>query len=147
TAPGLGAAALAPAQQRGAIPLAIHPAMTFSGTSLDLARLAESYCAVSAPTPVLPIAQALVVEMGAEPVVIDDTDRPEYADAISTASVFSRSIVEQTTRMLTEIGVENASAYLSGLLRSSVDEALRHAVPHQSELDAVAEEFRQRGER
>ena len=34
-----GAAVLAPAQRCGAIPLAIHPAMTFSGFSTDVARL------------------------------------------------------------------------------------------------------------
>ena len=55
TAPGLGCGVLAPAVAAGAIPLAVHPAMVFTGTSLDLVRLRESYCAVTAPTPVLPI--------------------------------------------------------------------------------------------
>ena len=55
TAPGLGCSVLAPALAAGAIPLAVHPAMVFTGTTLDLVRLRESYCAVTAPTPVLPI--------------------------------------------------------------------------------------------
>ena len=59
--------------------------MSFTGTSLDLARLSETYFAVTAPAPVQPIGQALVVEMGGEPVVIDEDDRPAYAEAISTA--------------------------------------------------------------
>jgi predicted short-subunit dehydrogenase-like oxidoreductase (DUF2520 family) len=136
TAPEHGVGVLTPALQRGAIPLAIHPAMVFSGTSLDLARLAETYFAVTAPAPVLPIAQALVVEMGGEPVIVDETDRPSYAEAISTAATFSRSIVEQASALLTQIGVENPGAYLSSLVRSSVDEALRRAGA-PTELDVL----------
>ena len=127
TAPEFGADVLTPALQRGAIPLALHPAMVFSGTSLDLARLAESYFAVTAPAPVLPIGQALVVEMGGEPVIVGEADRAAYAEAVSTATTFSRSIVEQASGILSGVGVENPGAYLSSLVRSSVDEALRRA--------------------
>lgn len=136
TAPEHGAGVLTPALQRGAIPLALHPAMVFSGTSLDLARLTETYFAVTAPAPVLPIGQALAVEMGGEPVVVDEADRAAYAEAISTATTFSRSIVEQASGLLAGMGVENPGAYLSSLVRSSVDEALRRAGA-QTELDAL----------
>src|SRR5690606_15673434 len=95
TAPGYGYGVLSPAAAAGAIPLAVHPAMVFTGTTLDLTRLRESWCAVTAPGPVLPIGQALVVEMGAEPVVIAEEDRATYAEAIATASSFSESIVAQ----------------------------------------------------
>ena len=64
-----GTAVLDPARAAGAIPLALHPAMTFTGTSLDLARLEGTTFAVTAPGPVLPIGQALVVELGGEPVL------------------------------------------------------------------------------
>ncbi|MEY9851903.1 putative short-subunit dehydrogenase-like oxidoreductase (DUF2520 family) [Leifsonia sp. EB41] len=127
TAPGYGVEVLRPAAEAGAIPLAVHPAFEFTGTSLDLARLAESWFAVTAPTPVLPIAQALVVEMGGEPVVIAEADRPAYAEAIATATAFSRSIVEQSTGILAGIGVENPGSFLSSLLRSAVDNALTRA--------------------
>ena len=43
----------------------------------------------------LPIAQALAVELGCEPVVIAEEDRAAYAEAIATATEFSRSIVQQ----------------------------------------------------
>ena len=59
----------------GAIPLAIHPAMTFTGTSVDVARLVGTPFAVTAAAPFLPIAQALVVEMGGEPVVVAEDDQ------------------------------------------------------------------------
>ncbi|PJJ65602.1 Rossmann-like and DUF2520 domain-containing protein [Compostimonas suwonensis] len=124
TAPGFGFGVLAPALAAGAIPLAIHPALAFTGTSVDLARLAESYFAVTAPGPVLPIGQALVVEMGGEPVIVEEGDRPAYAEAIATATSFSRAIVGQATGLLAQIGVEQPGRFLTSLVRSSVDNAL-----------------------
>jgi predicted short-subunit dehydrogenase-like oxidoreductase (DUF2520 family) len=127
TAAMYGVGVLRPALAAGAIPLALHPAMVFTGSSLDLARLQESYFAVTAPGPVLPIGQALVVEMGGEPIVVQEADRPAYAEAIATATTFSRSIVEQATGLLAGIGVENPGAFLSLVVRSSVDNALMRA--------------------
>ncbi len=124
TAPGLGYGVLAPATAAGAIPLAIHPAMVFTGTSLDLIRLRESSAAVTAPGPVLPIAQALVVEMGAEPIIIAEGDRATYAEAIATATSFSAAIVRQSLELLEAIGVEAPAAIVSPLIRSSVENAL-----------------------
>ncbi|KQV07038.1 Rossmann-like and DUF2520 domain-containing protein [Leifsonia sp. Root112D2] len=127
TAPGFGVGVLEPALKAGAIPLAVHPALSFTGMSMDLSRLAETYFAVTAPAPVLPIAQALVVEMGGEPIVIDEEDRPAYGEAIATATAFSRSIVGQAAGILSNIGVESPGAFLGSLVRSAVDDALRTA--------------------
>ena len=52
-----GTAVLDPARAAGAIPLAVHPALAFTGTSIDLVRLRDAWCAVTAPAPVLPIAR------------------------------------------------------------------------------------------
>ncbi|MCH3159162.1 hypothetical protein K3X38_15005, partial [Listeria monocytogenes] len=68
TDPAYGIEVLTPAARSGAIPLAVHPAISFSGTSIDLKQLAAAYAAVTAPAAVLPIAQALAVEIGCEPV-------------------------------------------------------------------------------
>jgi len=127
TAPGLGTAVLAPAVAAGAIPLAISPAMAFTGTSIDLVRLRESWSAVTAPGPVLPIAQALVVEMGSEPIVIAETDRAAYADALAAASSFSGAIVSQAAASLRAIGIENPGQVLGPLVRSAVENALAAA--------------------
>jgi predicted short-subunit dehydrogenase-like oxidoreductase (DUF2520 family) len=127
TAAGLGYGVLRPAVELGGIPLAIHPAMAFTGTSMDLVRLRESYCAVTAPTPVLPIAQALVVELGAEPIVIAEEDREAYAEAIATATSFSASIVRQSVDLLAGIGIESPGSVLAPLVRSAVENALRSA--------------------
>ena len=110
TAAQFGTALLGEALNRGVIPLAIHPAIDVTGTSIDLVRLKEGWCGVTAPRPVLPIAQALVVELGAEPVVIDEGDRATYAEAIATATSFTRSIVQQATGLLASIGVESPAS-------------------------------------
>ncbi len=124
TAAQYGTALLGEALNRGVIPLAIHPAIDVTGTSIDLVRLKEGWCGVTAPRPVLPIAQALVVELGAEPVVIDEGDRAIYAEAIATATSFTRSIVQQATGLLASIGVESPGFVLSSLVRSAADNAL-----------------------
>jgi predicted short-subunit dehydrogenase-like oxidoreductase (DUF2520 family) len=133
--PAYGVDVLAPAVARGAIPLAVHPAVSFTGTSIDLRALAQGYAAVTAPAPVLPIAQALAVELGCEPVVVAEADRPAYAEAVGTATEFSRSIVRQAASLLAGIGVENPGGYLSALVRSSVDQALAEGAPAADRAD------------
>lgn len=126
TAAEYGVDVLRPAVLTGVIPLAIHPAIVFTGTSIDLVHLREASCAVTAPAPVLPIAQALVVELGAEPVVVAEADRATYAEAIATATAFSASIVRQSFALLEGIGVERPSGIVAPLVRASIDAALQH---------------------
>lgn len=125
TSAEFGIGVLQPATNKGVIPLAIHPVLTFTGTSLDLHRMKDAHFAVTAPAVALPIAQALVVEMGGEPFVIDEDDRAAYADAVATVGSFSRAIVDQATFRLQEIGVEHPGAVLRALAHSAVEEALR----------------------
>jgi predicted short-subunit dehydrogenase-like oxidoreductase (DUF2520 family) len=115
---------LSEALSKGAIPLAIHPAMRFTGTSLDLNRMKESFFAVSAPAVALPIAQALVIEMGAEPIVIASSARASYAEAIEVASNFSAMIVNQAIGLLEQVGVENPALVIAPVIESAVDQAL-----------------------
>lgn len=124
TDPARGVAPLAPAAARGAIPLAVHPAIAFTGTTIDLRQLRDAYAAVTAPPAVLPIAQALAVELGCEPVVIAEPDRAAYGEAIATASEFSASIVRQSARLLDAAGVPAPGRYLSALVHSTVERAL-----------------------
>ncbi|WP_448005975.1 Rossmann-like and DUF2520 domain-containing protein [Agromyces bauzanensis] len=127
TAARFGTGVLAPAVRAGAIPLAVHPAMSFTGTSIDLARLPGTWFAVTAPAPVLPIGQALVVEMGGEPFVVAEHDRAAYGEAIDTAVSFSTAVVDQASGLLEGIGVPRAGAVLASLVRSTVENALaRH---------------------
>jgi predicted short-subunit dehydrogenase-like oxidoreductase (DUF2520 family) len=137
TASAMGTAVLAPAQALGAIPLAVHPAMAFTGTSIDLVRLRESYCAVTAASVVQPIGMALVVEMGAEPLIVDEDDRPAYAEAIAIATGFSTAIVAQATDALAAIGVEDAGRILAPLVRSAVENALASTTPDTIDLSSI----------
>lgn len=124
TSPEHGYSALAPAAASGAIPLAIHPAMRFTGTSVDLIKLPDAYFAVSAPKIALPIAQALVIEMGGEPVVVEEEARAKYAEAYSVASSFSALIVNQAIGLLEEAGIDNPRGLLAPIVRTSVELAL-----------------------
>ena len=134
-----GVRVLDPARPAGIIPLAVHPALSFTGTSIDLARLREAWCAVTAPSPVLPIAQALVVEMGAEPIVVSEEHRAAYADAIQSASDFSTAIVSQAMGALRDIGVDEPGRVLGAVVRSAVENALRSATVDSIDLAALAD--------
>ncbi len=139
TAAGYGTAVLAPATAQGAIPLAVHPAMSFTGTSVDRYRLHESYFAVTAPTVVQPIGQALVVEMGAEPVIVAEEDRAAYAEAIATATSFSAAIVGQSMGILQKLGIEQPGRLIAPLVRSSVENALGVQVADAIDLSELEE--------
>jgi predicted short-subunit dehydrogenase-like oxidoreductase (DUF2520 family) len=119
-----GVSVLDPARASGVIPLAVNPAMVFTGTSIDVPRLVGVHFGVTAPAAVLPIAQALVVEMGGEPVVIAEGDRPAYAEAVALATGFSTAIVEQAAGLLAEAGVDAPGRVLAPLVRSAVENAL-----------------------
>lgn len=125
TDPAWGIDVLTPAATRGAIPLALHPAIAFTGTSIDLRQLHGAYAAVTAPAAVLPIAQALAVELGCEPIVVAEEDRAAYGEAIATATEFSASLLRQSSELLAKAGVAEPGRYLSALVHSTVDRALQ----------------------
>ncbi|MFJ3957427.1 Rossmann-like and DUF2520 domain-containing protein [Arthrobacter sp. NPDC090010] len=119
-----GVDVLQPIRAVGAIPLAIHPAMTFTGLSLDLGRLQDCVFGVSADAPMLPIAQALVIEMGGEPVVIPEEQRVLYHAALAHGSNHLVTLASQAAQLLSEIGVAEPERVLGPLLRASLDNAL-----------------------
>ena len=79
---------------------------------------------MTAPGPVLPIGQALAVEMGGELIVVEEADRAAYAEAIEVATGFASGLVAQAMRQLHEIGVERPARVLGGVVRSAVESAL-----------------------
>ena len=120
-----GTAVLDPIRTAGAIPLAIHPAMTFSGTSMDLSRIVECSFAVTAAAQFLPIAQALVVEIGGEPVLVAEDARPLYHAALAHGANHLVVLVAQATQALAAAGITEAGSFLGPLLRVALDGALR----------------------
>jgi predicted short-subunit dehydrogenase-like oxidoreductase (DUF2520 family) len=125
TAGRYGTDVLTPAREAGAIPLAIHPAMTFTGTSLDLHRLEGCPFAVTAPAAVLPIAQALVVEIGGEPVVVAEAARGLYHAGLAHGANHLTVLVAQAAAALAQAGVDDPGRMLRPLLEAALDAALR----------------------
>jgi predicted short-subunit dehydrogenase-like oxidoreductase (DUF2520 family) len=119
-----GVGILHPVRAAGSIPLALHPAMTFTGMSLDLTRLLDCTFGVTADAAMLPIAQALVVEMGAEPVAIAEADRTLYHTALAHGSNHLVTLVAQSSQLLREVGVEAPERMLGPLLRATLENAL-----------------------
>jgi predicted short-subunit dehydrogenase-like oxidoreductase (DUF2520 family) len=127
TAGAMGVGVLAPARAAGAIPLAIHPAMTFTGTSLDVARLVDCAFAVTGPVAVLPIGQALVVELGGEPMIIEEEARPLYHAALAHGANHLVVLVAQAAQALAAAGVSAPDRVLGPLLTAALDGAVRAA--------------------
>ncbi|WP_456825432.1 Rossmann-like and DUF2520 domain-containing protein [Cellulomonas sp. P5_E12] len=120
-----GVDVLGPARAAGVIPLALHPAMTFTGTSLDVSRLVGCSFAVTAPGPVLPIGQALVVEVGGEPVVLAEEARALYHAALAHGANHLVVLVAQAAQALAAAGVADPGRMLGPLLEAALDGALR----------------------
>ncbi|MCL2422857.1 MAG: DUF2520 domain-containing protein [Micrococcales bacterium] len=129
TAGRYGVDVLAPATAAGVIGLAIHPAMVFTGTSLDLSRLESTTFAVTAAGPFAPIGQALVVELGGEPVLVAEEDRGLYHAALAHGANHLVVLVAQAAQALAAAGVADAGTALRPLLEAALDAALRQESP------------------
>ena len=119
-----GYGVLSGAGLHGAVPIAMHPVMHFSGTSMDLMVLKHSTIAVSAPEVFQPIAQALAIELGGEPILISEEQRAAYAEAYEVATGFSSLVVQQALGILTQANVENPSRLIGPVVRSAIENAL-----------------------
>lgn len=128
------------ALERGAIAIALWPVMSFTGTSMDIARMRESYFAVSADNFALPIAQALTIELGAEPIVIDQGNRVAFAEAIEVASNFSAMIVNQSIGLLEQAGVASPASVIAPVIRSAVERALARGHKNINPEDLMGED-------
>lgn len=118
-----GLAVLAPAH--GVLPLALHPVLPFTGTPVDLDRLIGTSFGVTAPEVLRPIAEALVVEMGGEPVWVLDELRPLWHAALAHGANHLVTLVASAADLLREAGAENPAAILGPLLGAALDGALR----------------------
>ena len=120
-----GTAVLDPATRRGALPMALHPVMTFTGRPGDLERLAGICFGVTAPEPLRLVAEALVIEMGGEPVFIDEASRGLYHAALASAANHLITLVVQAAELLGVAGVPDPPRMLGPLLSAALDNALR----------------------
>jgi predicted short-subunit dehydrogenase-like oxidoreductase (DUF2520 family) len=120
-----GLAVLEPATRRGALPLALHPVMTFTGRPDDVDRLAGVSFGVTTPEQLRPVAEVLVMEMGGEPVFIAEEDRGLYHAALAGAANHLVTQVVQAADLLAMAGVAQPSRMLGPLLGAALDNALR----------------------
>ena len=120
-----GVGVLEPVLRAGALPLALHPVMTFTGTDVDLARLSGCSFGVTAPEPFRPMAEALVVEMGGEPEWIAEEHRALYHAALASGANHLVALVAQAADLLSASGVAHPNRMLGPLLGAALDNALR----------------------
>jgi len=109
----------------GVLPIAAHPIMTFTGTSLDLGRLEDCPFGVTANDEVFAVAAALVVEMGGDPVRVEGSSRTTYHAALAHGANHLVTLVAQTLDLLAAAGVEDPARIARPLLTAALDNALR----------------------
>jgi predicted short-subunit dehydrogenase-like oxidoreductase (DUF2520 family) len=80
---------------------------------------------VTAPDVLRPAAEALVIEMGGEPVFIAEEDRALYHAAIAFAANHLITLVTSAADLLSSAGVADPARLLGPLLTASLDNALR----------------------
>ncbi|MCW2621324.1 MAG: hypothetical protein JWL64_926, partial [Frankiales bacterium] len=120
-----GTAVLEPVSRLGGLPLALHPVLPFTGTEVDLARLAGVSFGVTAPAALRPIGEALVVEAGGEPVWVAEELRPLWHAALAHGANHLVTLVSSAADLLRTAGAEDPGAVLAPLLQAALDGALR----------------------
>jgi predicted short-subunit dehydrogenase-like oxidoreductase (DUF2520 family) len=121
-----GIGVLEPLAQAGALPLALHPVMTFAGTDVDLQRLDGACFGATTVDELRPVAEALVIEMGAEPVWIAEGLRTTYHAALAFGANNLVTLVTESAELLTRAGVPHPERMLGPLLGAALDNSLRH---------------------
>lgn len=116
---------LDPAAARGVVALALHPVMTFAGRTEDVDRLTGASWGVTATDEMRPVAEALVLEMGGEPVWVPESARPLYHAALTVGSNHLVTLVNDALSLLSAAGVEQPPRLLAPLLSASLDNVLR----------------------
>jgi predicted short-subunit dehydrogenase-like oxidoreductase (DUF2520 family) len=120
-----GLAVLAPAERAGVLPLALHPAMTFSGAPEDADRLTGAPFGVTSHDQHRAVAETLVLEMGGEPFFVAEEDRRLYHAALVTGANHLVTLVAEAADLLRAAGVEAPDRVLAPLLTAALDNGLR----------------------
>jgi predicted short-subunit dehydrogenase-like oxidoreductase (DUF2520 family) len=120
---GLGV--LAAAVVAGARPLALHPAMTFTGTAVDLDRLRAGVSfGVTAPADLRAYATRLVADLGGAVEWIPDERRALYHAALAHGANHLVTLVNEAMDRLRDAGVAHPERVLDPLLHAALDNSL-----------------------
>ena len=120
-----GLAVLDPAIRAGVLPLALHPAMTFSGATEDADRLVGAPFGVTSRPEHRAVAETLVLEMGGEPFFVAEADRRLYHAALVTGANHLVTLVAEAAELLRAAGVDSPARVLGPLLTAALDNGLR----------------------
>jgi predicted short-subunit dehydrogenase-like oxidoreductase (DUF2520 family) len=121
-----GLAVLAPATAVGARPIALHPAMTFTGTVADLDRLTAGITfGATATTDTRAIVEALAGDLGGAVEWVDEARRPLYHAALAHGANHLVTLVNEAMDRLRDAGVTRPDQVLAPLLGAALDNALR----------------------
>ncbi|WP_181311874.1 Rossmann-like and DUF2520 domain-containing protein [Nocardioides campestrisoli] len=119
-----GLAVLAAATAVGARPLAIHPAMTFTGTAIDLPRLSGCVFGVTVGADERAVAERLVADLGGRPVWVEEERRTLYHAGLAHGANHLVTLVAEAREVLAASGADDPSAILRPLLTAALDNAL-----------------------
>ena len=117
-----GLDALASLTRLGARPIAFHPAMTFTGTPVDLDRTCV-FGLTAAPADHA-LADELVAALGGTPMWVAETDRALYHAALVHGANHLATLVAQSMDLLRVAGAADPAAVLRPLLDASLDNVL-----------------------
>ena len=121
-----GIAVLAPATDVGADVLALHPAMTFTGTHVDLDRLPGCVFGVTATGSTRALAESLAADLGGRVVWVEEERRALYHAGLAHGANHLVTLVSQAMDLLGASGVDDPAATLRPLLSAALDNALNY---------------------
>jgi predicted short-subunit dehydrogenase-like oxidoreductase (DUF2520 family) len=121
-----GTDVLLPATGRGAHVAAMHPAMTFTGTDLDLARVPGSVFGCTGDDDVRAVVESLVTDLGGRAAWIAEEHRVLYHAALAHGANHLVTLVNQATELLRATGVGDPAAIVRPLLEAALDNALTY---------------------
>jgi predicted short-subunit dehydrogenase-like oxidoreductase (DUF2520 family) len=119
-----GLEVLAPAVEAGARGIAMHPAMTFTGTEVDLPRLSGCVFGVTAREAERPVVERLVSDLGGGVMWVDEAHRTLYHAGLAHGANHLVTLVAQAMELLGAAGAEDPAATLRPLLTAALDNAL-----------------------
>ena len=121
-----GLAVLEPARDAGARTIALHPAMTFTGTAVDLPRLAGCVFGVTAADADRALTEDLVADFGGRAMWVPEDRRTLYHAGLAHGANHLVSLVAEAMEILSAAGAEDPAATLRPLLTAALDNALEH---------------------
>lgn len=119
-----GLAVLDPAASVGAHAVAAHPAMTFTGTEVDLGRLDGCVFGVTAGEHERAFTERLVADLGGRPMWVPEDRRTVYHAALAHGANHLVTLVTQAMELLEAAGADNPADTLRPLLGAALDNAL-----------------------